>query len=185
MFSRRLPHALHVPAPPTRTPAARLAGFAIAVVFALFAVRSLATPAAAQTAVPNACTALTPAEISATLGVTALAGSPMLPTRPDTCVWPIKPDPAHPGVTIRLEFFVPLGPQTPTQRFEAGKTPMNDIPMTPAAGVGDDAYYTTSTSTRLSVRKGETVFQLQVSGFPKADLESKEKTLALAILARL
>jgi hypothetical protein len=63
----------------------------------------------------------------------------------------------------------------------------NGIVKTPSGGIGDDAVYGTSpgASTVLTVKKGEAVFVVHVTGFSENEIKTKEKTLALDVIARL
>jgi hypothetical protein len=142
-------------------------------------------PVRAATA-PDACALLTPAQVSAALGVTVGAGTPTVPGHPEMCTWALASDPTHTGTHASIDITLALGSRTPRQRFETGKTPVPGIPKTPAPGIGDDAYYTKLThAITLSVRKGEVALQVRVMGVPDADMEAKEKALAIAALAKL
>jgi hypothetical protein len=54
-------------------------------------------------------------------------------------------------------------------------------------GLGDAAYYATTPGIgiTLTVRKGASVFQVRVTGFPADEAKAKEKTLAGEVLAKL
>ena len=51
--------------------------------------------------------------------------------------------------------------------------------------LGDDALYITTLGIGLNVKKGDTAFTIRVYGFPKDQMQAKEKTLALDALSKL
>lgn len=165
---------------------ARLAGLIVS--FALAPVVTLQLHAAAAVAAaPDACATLTTAQVDAVLGIDAAPGAPVIPGHSETCVWTLKTDLMHKGKYASVILIQPLGARTPTQRFETGKVQVPNITKTPVPGVGDDAYFTTlrTAGTTLSVRKGQAAFEVHVGGFSDAEIQAKEKTLALQVLAKL
>jgi hypothetical protein len=77
------------------------------------------------------------------------------------------------------------------ERFNRTKTASLGT-VTPAGGLGDDAYYATmnmgrTTNTTLSIKKGDTALIIRVWGGakPVGECQSKEKTVAQAILPNL
>lgn len=79
-----------------------------------------------------------------------------------------------------------MGSLTPVERFENAKAPVPRIAKTPVSGVGDDAVYvTTGMTTSMYVKKGSSVFQIIVFGFPAEEAKTMEKTLAQDALAKL
>ncbi len=126
------------------------------------------------------CSLLTPAQVSAVLGVNVGAGKTLVPT---VCYWTAPnqaPGAAAKKVTVTL--------QKP-QAFAYAKMPANSksITKTPISGIGDDAVYGTTAgqAATLTVKKGDVVFVVRVDGFPLDQLEEKEKTLAKEIVAKL
>lgn len=94
--------------------------------------------------------------------------------------------PAWPANRVLLHMFGPIGKLTPAQRFENAKAPVQGITKEPVSGVGDDAYYIESgLNTSLYVRKGSSVIQIIVFGFPKEQVKTMEKTLAQEAAAKL
>ena len=90
---------------------------------------------------------------------------------------------------VSLIIFGTIGSLTPVQRFNTAKTPVNGITKTPVTGVGDEAFYMVS-PLRVSpqVRKGNSVFEIMVGGFPAQQSEqvkTMEKTLAQDAVAKL
>ena len=133
----------------------------------------LTIPAAAQ-AEPQPCKLLSQAQVSAALGVTVGAGQPI---GTKGCSWTsAKP---HEIVTLSL------WPPAQWDRIKASPFPGTSI--TPAGGLGDDAFYTTLAQyTVLYVKKGQTVYLFKVYGVQdKAKQMNAEKRLAQDALAKL
>lgn len=131
------------------------------------------------------CSLLTPAQVSAVLGMQVGAGKSLVST---VCDWRAPNQPAgkkEKAVTITL---------LDANGFAATKMQLNlrGITKTPVSGIGDEAVYGASgLASTLSVKKGNFYFVVQVDGFPfnKAkgadETEAKEKTLALEILSKV
>jgi hypothetical protein len=121
------------------------------------------TPTAATTTpVTDSCDVLTAPEISAVLGMPIDPGKHVLKTSAIMCGW------AKTGVTNDAE--VVLNFTTPDY-FEKERDPHPRITMTPAPGIGDDAYYITSQlGTSLFIKKGNTVigFSIRDKTIPSA-----------------
>lgn len=126
------------------------------------------------------CSVLTAAQVSAVLGVNVGAGKQLVPT---VCDW--APSSSPTGAAMKK---VTVALQKP-QAFAYAKMPVNDsrITKTPVSGIGDDAVYGTTAgqAATLTVKKGDVVFVVRVSGFPLDQLEDKEKTLAKEIVSKL
>jgi hypothetical protein len=129
----------------------------------------------------DSCALLTQAQASAALGVPVGAGKSLVPT---VCQWE---QPGKPGEELlKLDVNV-----VTVERFNR----MNAVSLgtiTPAGGLGDDAYYATmkvgrTTNTTLSVKKGDTAVTIRVWGGAKPvdEYQSKEKAVAQAILPKL
>ena len=133
----------------------------------------LAFPAIAQAA-PEPCKLLSQAQVSAALGVTFGAGQPI---GAKGCSW--TSEKPHEIVTVSL------WPPAQWDRIKAG--PLPGTATTPAAGLGDDAFYTTVAQyTVLYVKKGQTVYLFKVYGVQdKTKQMSAEKKLAQDALAKL
>jgi hypothetical protein len=152
---------------------------------AVFCVLMAFSPRAAYAAPPSdPCSLLTPAQVSAVLGVNVGEGQRMAPT---LCEWSVsgQSGPGSKKVTVTL--------QNP-QAFAYAKMPVgHGITKTPVSGIGDDAVYGTTPNfaATLTVKKGDVVFAVRVFGFPIAEgksldeVQAKEKTLALEILSKL
>jgi len=72
--------------------------------------------------------------------------------------------------------------------FEKERDPHPRITMTPAPGIGDDAYFITSQfGTSLFIKKKDTVIGAAIRDktIPSAELMEKEKALGLKAAARL
>jgi len=130
-----------------------------------------------------ACELVTQARVSAALGVTVGAGTPI--ARPGTCQWAGK------GRIATLTITQPLAGKTPVEQFNAGKTSKRyGITMEPVSGVGDDAFYVsfaTNTPTApvgIVVRKGDSTFEVRVYGFPLEEGKTVGKSLAQDIAGK-
>lgn len=135
----------------------------------------------------DACSLLTPAQVSAVLGVSVGAGEKLVPTSPSLCGWEV---PGQNGVSrkrVVLNIYTQLGRMSPIQRFNNAKTPIKGITKVLASGIGDDAIFATTPGfgTGLIFREGDAAFDLRVYGFPVDQIKAKEKTLALDVLAKL
>jgi hypothetical protein len=129
-------------------------------------------------AIPTvACELITQARVSAALGVTVGAGTPI--ARPGSCQWAGK------GRIATLTITKTLAGKTPVEQFNAGKTSKRyGITMEPVSGVGDDAFYVyfaTNTPTApvgIVVRKGDSTFEVRIYGFPLEEGKTVGKSLA-------
>ena len=154
-------------------------------IIALLAAAALVAPAPGSASAPagtpagDACTLLTVAQVSAVLGVQVHAGEHVVPDARSSCGWSAAGDPSL--GSKRLVLAVMSG-----RAFESAKTPVKGASKLPASGVGDDAYYisTPPFGTALSVRKGESCFQVRISGFPDAQAAHLEKAVAQKLLQR-
>lgn len=129
--------------------------------------------------VTDACQVLTPTEITTVLAIPIDPGQHIPKTSTIMCGWPKT------GVTgdseVMLHFTTPA-------YFEKERDPQPRITMTPAPGIGDDAYYITSQfGTSLIIKKGNAVisFAIRDKSIPSAKLMEKEKALGLKAVARL
>jgi hypothetical protein len=139
-----------------------------------FCALALAFSAAAARAAPEPCTLLSQAQVSAALGVNVGAGQPIGTTG---CSW--SSDKPHEIVTVSL--------WPPTEWNRMKTSPLPGTTSTPAAGLGDDAFYATIAKyTVLYVKKGQTVYLFKVYGVQSQEKQmSTEKTLAQHALAKL
>jgi len=125
----------------------------------------------------DACSLLTPSQISAVLGVTVAAGEHPIASSLLLCNWSAAATShvANGKVSISLM----------TERaFEVGKTPMGDVVVTPLRALGEDAYYVEgpAVGTRLAVKNAGLCVQVRVEGFASAKAKALERTLALEML---
>lgn len=136
----------------------------------------LALAPAAHAAPSDACALVSPAQVSQLLGVSVGPGDHMVPKGTTLCAFG-QPSPQKHVVLAIIT----------TNMFEHEKHPLQGIKEEVLTGVGDEAHYMTTPGfgTGLSVRRGSFVFKVRVYGFPLAEVEAREKTLALEILARL
>jgi hypothetical protein len=142
--------------------------------------------ASAAPATEDACALLSQAQVSAALGVPVDAGKQIGPSSA-LCGWKQPNDPSHTGNRAMLSLYRAMGKISPAERFENGKIPMQGITKTPISGVGDEAYYidTPGLGMGLNVKKGASVFQVRVYGFPVDQVRAIEKTLAQEVLGKL
>jgi len=130
------------------------------------------------------CSLLAPDQVSAALAVTVGAGDEVSKLE---CQWS-QPGKGLTGKKVILHIYGSVGRLTPVDQFNTVKMPgpFKGIVKTQASGVGDDAVYVTSgPQTSLTVKKGNSVFQIRVYGFPIEQVKAKEKMLALDVLAKL
>ena len=137
----------------------------------------LLSAAKSRAADPVACTVITPAQVSAALGLSIDNGTPI--SRPGTCQWMGK------GRFATLTIAVPRGGKSPVDQFNAGKKGGlgGAVTTEPVSGVGDDAYYvyfsgTTRAGLGLVVKKGSSEFEVRVYGFELDKAKPVAKTLA-------
>jgi hypothetical protein len=139
----------------------------------------------------DACALLTAPQVSSALGAIVGAGEPILPNHSTVCTWLEQGVPAGTERNVSVSLMTVKG-------YELGKTPMTGITKTPVSGVGDDAYFVEAhgMAAGLSVRKGDTCFQVRTRSNPKwfktgktPESEQKDqgvdRTLALEILKKL
>ena len=129
----------------------------------------------------DACSLLTPEQVSAALGITMQRSSAV---SPHLCTWHgTGPDA---GKKVALSMLTENG-------FAMGKTPVPGVDKPAVSGVGDEAYYKYYTEPQyekiktvdLDVKKGNAVFGISVAGFPLSDAKGMAKTLALEVLKNL
>jgi hypothetical protein len=124
----------------------------------------------------DACALVTPAQVSAVLGITVGAGEPIVPSSKTLCGFGSAGAPKR----VMVAIITPV-------MFANEKHPLAGIKEETLSGVGDDAHYMTTPGfgTGLSVLKGGFAFKIRVYGFPVEQIEAKEKTLAQEVLAKL
>jgi len=149
---------------------------AIGVVFTGLFLVAAAVPAAASPSAADACSLLSQGEVSTAVGAQVSAGTYVTPTFKATCTW------TAPGkiVTLMTES---------ASTFDGAKAhTLAGFKLTPAGGIGDDAYYVTiGNMVSLFTKKGSAAFKTSVysSELPIATLESMEKALAQQVASRL
>lgn len=159
----------------------------VATMFVAVLVIALGASQAVYAAPPtNACSLLTPAQVSAVLGAPA-AGKAF---GPNLCMWVqtgVKP--GSPRRRVNVGFLIMQGY---TQGYAVAKMPNAPTSATHVSGLGDDAYYLSMTSGKameLRVKKGSVAFNIRVqrSGTPFTpdQIKAKEKTLAQDALAKM
>jgi hypothetical protein len=159
-----------------------------ALAFGILTVLTLGNGPAASAAPPtDACSLLTPAQVTAVLGVPVGAGEKIAPNSTALCGWEVPGQKGFDRKRVVLSIYTQIGSMTPVQRFNAAKIPFKGVTKVPVTGVGDDAIFATTPGfgTGLIFKKGDAAFDLRVYGFPTDQLEAKEKALAQNVLAKL
>jgi hypothetical protein len=130
--------------------------------------------ASAQAAV-DACKLLAPAEVSSTVGVSLGVGQRI--DGSSGCAWS-SPSQQNARVTLVI---------ADAADWETMKRPLSGITKLAAAGIGDDAFYTTVANlTSLSVKHGRTIFVIRLYGIKDhSDQMSMERALAAIVTGRL
>jgi len=139
------------------------------------------TPKTAAAPVTDSCAVLTPAEISAVLGVPIDPGKHTLATSDIMCNWSQTGATGATALKLVLNF-------SSLDAYAREKAASGNVKVTPAPGIGDDAIYVTSAlGTSLLVRKGNTSigFSFHNLRLPTDQVMAKEKTLGLDAAARL
>lgn len=156
----------------------------VATMFGAVLVFALGASPAAYAAPPkDACTLLTAAQVSAALGVSVETGKT---ADKSICEW--SQQGAALGKAVLLTILEPIGNLTPVDRFNAAKMPLpvKGITKTPVSGLGDDAVYGGNKfRVALTVKKGNSAFEIMVSGFRVEESKAKERALAQEVLAKL
>jgi hypothetical protein len=143
-----------------------------------------ATPAAAQAdSTTDACTVLTPAQVSAVVGVSVGPGQHVTPTFVKTCTWTAPGDTTIAAVTLYMQSAAD---------YDGGKQMAGMMVASSGAaalksgGVGDDSYYfVAGTQVGLLVKKGSVSFKVAVyARLPVERKEAMELALAKAALAK-
>jgi hypothetical protein len=127
----------------------------------------------------DSCAVLTPAEISATLGIPIDPGRHALASSNIMCSWYQTGATGEDARKLVLNF-------TSLPSFQKEKD-ATTVTITPAPGIGDDAFYvTTDLGTSLYIRKGNTAITFSVhEKLPSSKLMAEEKTLGLDAAPRL
>jgi hypothetical protein len=135
----------------------------------------------------DACSLLTPAQVTAALGVSVAAGENIVPGSAAMCGWEVAGQHSMNRKRVVLSIYTRIGSLTPLDRFKNAKTPMAGIEKEPVSGVGDDAIFVTTPGfgTGLIFRKGDGAFDLRVYGFPIDQVKAREKNLADCVIQRL
>jgi hypothetical protein len=147
---------------------------------AIFVVGAAMAPSANAASPDDACSLLTPAQVSAALSVSVSAGV-YQGTYKGTCTWnatSAAPKSAK-YTTLVLEGL---------DAFQAGKqAPVKTIVVTTVTGLGDDAYYlAVGPNVGLIVKKGNVAFKVAVYGdIPLEEKQAMEKTLAQQVVSKL
>jgi len=124
----------------------------------------------------DACSLLTQGQVSDVLGVPVGAANRLVPNSPKVCGWAPEGGFGPGGKKVVVTVITP-------QTFANGKAASKNF----VSGIGDDAYYTTSSGigTALNVLKGSSGIQMRLYGFPPEQITDIEKTLAQEALDKL
>jgi hypothetical protein len=149
------------------------------VVFLLCSARSVRAADGAS----DACALITQSQASAALGVSLGDGTHPGATNLATCQWTQA---GQGGKRVMIIIVGSMGSMSPADRFESAKKPVQGFTKTPVSGIGDDACYVEArANTSLYVKKGKSVFQIFVYGFPPDQAKTMEKTLAQQAVGKL
>jgi hypothetical protein len=160
----------------------------VAVLGGVFGAFAMSGPRAAYAAPPtDACSLLTPAQVTAVLGVSVAAGEKLAPGSAALCGWEVPGQKSLSRKRVVLSIYTPIGSLTPVERFNNAKFPIRGIKKEPVSGVGDDAIFATTPGfgTGLIFRKGDAAFDLRVYGFPVEQVKANEKKLADCVIQKL
>ena len=130
----------------------------------------------------DACRLLTPAAVTAVLGVRVGAGAHKQPSYPGICTWEEAAAAPLGGRSVVISF-------KSSEAFEVGKG-LAEMHRRMLGGVGDEAYFGGMGRARrqpvLNVKKGAVAFNVVIYGdVPAERAKSMEKRLARRVLARL
>lgn len=138
----------------------------------------LLCPRAAFAAAPDPCSLLTDSQVSSALGVATGAGK----STGKICRWAVPG--GKPGVSPALVLTL-----QDAKAFDFAKAPTKSptLVKTPVSGVGDDAVFNAigAAALTLTVKKGDTYFEVHVYGFPVEQSKTIEKTVAQEVAAKL
>jgi hypothetical protein len=130
----------------------------------------------------DACTLLTPAQVSAAVGFPVPAGTHVMPSFVKTCTWT--------GTNKTDVQIVTLYLQT-AAAYDGSKQMANEMAaagvVVKSAGVGDDSYYFVEGSqVALEVKKGGVAFKVSVyKRIPVDQKEAMELALAKEVLSKI
>lgn len=149
----------------------------------IIAATLLLVPPAAALAAGDACTLITDAQVSSTLGAPTDPGA-RIGNLATSCQWIGK------GKYATLTANNTIAGKTALERFEPGKRGLPGITVEPVSGVGDDAYYvyfsgTSRAGLGLVVKKGNSAFEVRVYGFEIDKGKPVAKALAQIIAGKL
>jgi hypothetical protein len=151
-------------------------------------------PSAVAASAADACSFLTPAQVSAVVEIPVGAGSYVTPEFKQTCTWNPSGTPTKDvrAVTLYVQSADAYnsGKKMMEQMQVMAKMRKADASQWSAAsvnGVGDDAYFVNvGTATSLTLKKGSVSFKVSVySGLPIPEKQAMEKALAMKVLAKL
>jgi hypothetical protein len=149
----------------------------------LFWLCAAAVPLAAQSD-PDACTLLTPAQVSAAVGVSVADGTHVTPTNVKTCTWTASGSSKVKFVTLYLQTTAAYDGGKPMARQMAAASQNGAVKP---ANIGEDGYYfVMGDQAGLLVKKGSSSFKVTVYATLSVDeKEAMELTLAKNVLAKL
>jgi hypothetical protein len=137
---------------------------------------SISAPVVMAAPATDACALVTPEQVGEVVGAKMSAGVNPAPGFTKTCTWTAK------GIIVTLML-------EGADAFQKQKTsPMPGMEVTPASGVGDDAFYAAiSPNVSLFAKKGSSAFKATVysSAFSMDKKKDLEKTLAQQVVGKL
>jgi hypothetical protein len=135
----------------------------------------------ANAAAPDdACSLLTPGQVSVGLGVPVGEGTYIMPTFKKTCTWNATTNGGG-TVTLNLQSL---------DQYDGGRKLASygkSVSATSVGGIGDDAYYSgTNKLVSLVVKKGSVAFKVAVYAHMSVERQqAAEKALALQVISQL
>ena len=146
---------------------------------AALAIVALASPARSDT---DACSLLTPAQVSAAAGFTVGQGTHVTPAFVKTCTWTGPGGGGAQIVTLNLQTaaFFDGGKKSAAMMAAAGGSMKS-------AGVGDDSYFLVEgTQVMLWAKKGANAFKVAVyKQIPVEQKEAMEQAIARQVVSKL
>ena len=136
----------------------------------------------------DACLLLTQAQVSDAVGAAVGAGSHVNAQFVKTCTWtPTGSAKDIKAVTLNLQTADSYDSGKKQLELAKGAGVGEGVTLTPASGIGDDAYYiTTGNITQLFFKKGTLAFKVAIYGaLPSDKAMAAEKTLALDVASKL
>jgi hypothetical protein len=130
----------------------------------------------------DACSLLSQARVSEVLGVSVGPGSHQSETPNGHLISTWEPDHTSPK-RLMIVLYDPIGGVMPADRFSDAKKPGTGKTIT-VSGIGDDAFFKTiGMLMDLLVKRGDSVIQMKLGGFPGAETLTKDPRAGCSLQA--